>query len=123
MDEEAGSNESFENSEIADIIFPSNWPEVGSANYQQPTTPPVVGVAVKTPISVPTPETARSNLSQPVYMMSETATAVYNGNPYNINPEIGETVHEPFPTPLGVQPHFKDPTENWSWVYGNGGGY
>jgi hypothetical protein len=51
----------------------------------------------------------------------ETAQARHNPDPYNTQvPVIGQADHEPFPTPLGVVPHFKTPNQNWTWDYGAG---
>jgi hypothetical protein len=50
----------------------------------------------------------------------ETGRAQHNPDPYNTQvPVIGKVDHEPIPTPLGVQPHFKTPNQNWTWDYGN----
>ena len=50
----------------------------------------------------------------------ETALAQHNPDPYNTHvPVTVRVVREPFPTPLGVVPHFKTPSEYWPWDYGN----
>jgi len=56
----------------------------------------------------------------------ETALAHHNPNPYNVQvpvvgkpnltPPAGST---PNRTPLGVQPHYRTPSEYWPWDYGN----
>jgi len=55
-----------------------------------------------------------------VYNIPETAVAVYNPDPYNSQvPEIGIPAHTALETPLGVVPHYKTPSQYWSWDYGN----
>ena len=50
----------------------------------------------------------------------ETGLAQRNPDPYNTHvPVIVQVDHSPFPTPLGVVPHFKTPSEYWPWDYGN----
>ena len=50
----------------------------------------------------------------------ETGRAKHNPDPYNTQvPVVGKANLEPFPTPLGVVPHYLPKDEAWPWVYGS----
>jgi hypothetical protein len=91
------------------VAYPTG-PTVGHSTHTPQYTPPaVVGTSVHTPLSVNTQAIGR---------------AVRNPNPYNNNvPPIGQGAHTPLLTPLGQSPHFETPTQDWTYDYGNGGGY
>ena len=110
------------------MIYPGQGspnPEIGVANRTATPVGPVVGQANQTAIlNPPAPVTQVSNYQSTSMPVPETALALHNMNPYNNQDAvIGQSTHTPLQTPLGVSPHFKPPTENWTWVYGNGGGY
>lgn len=108
---------------FANIVFPANVPETGVANLAPSPAAPAVGVAVKEPIAPQGPVTVNSKITV-APNTQEVGQPTKSVNPYNnTDPAIGTAAHTPLLTPIGVSPHFTTPTEDWTYVYGNGGGY
>ena len=105
------------------VIFPQNVPTTGKANYQPTPVGPVTAVSNRTPQYTPPPVTAvlssQQNSNQP-----QIGKPVYNKDPFNTSsPQTALPNRTPLETPIGVYPQFETPTENWTYDYGNGGGY
>lgn len=99
-------------------------PVIGVANIVPTPVGPAVGVAKRTPQYVPPPVVAQTSSSGLQASVPAVAQAKHNPDPYNTSsPAIGVPKHTPLLTPLGVSPHFETPTQEWTWDYGNGGGY
>ena len=95
-------------------------PATGIANRVAQPTAPVTAQANYTAITNTAPEVAVSNKVDSPINTQEIGQAVYIDNP--LPPALGLPNHIPFPTPLGLRPHFETPTQDWPWDYGNGGG-
>jgi len=99
-------------------------PAIGVPNLVPTPVGPAVGVANRTPQYTPPPVVAQTHSSGLQSSVPSVGQAKHNPNPYNnAGPVIGVPKHTPIQTPLGVNPHFETPTQDWSWDYGNGGGY
>lgn len=107
----------------ADIIFPQNQPTVGRVNYQP--SPPGAATGRANYASSPTGPVIGNELPHTVTAaVPAVGRAVKNPDPYNTQvPATALPNRVPFPTPIGVSPHFETPTETWTYDYGNGGGY
>lgn len=78
-------------------------PVVGVYNNPQTIAPAVViGISDKSTTAPNTVSTAKSKI------VIEPVGAV-----------TGLAVHTPLNSPIGVYPHFKTPTQEWTWDYGN----
>lgn len=108
-------------SNFSNIIFPQNIPETGQANYISTPVGPEFGTSVYTPITDNVPATVGPNIEETVVVIPETGQASKEGDTYNIAPAVGTANITPITGPIGVQPHFKPTTENWTQNYGSGG--
>jgi hypothetical protein len=109
----------------ASIIFPQIVPVAGFANHVPQPVAPVAVPANRTPQTTTAPATALRTKAVATPTTQSTALRAVNPDPYNTNvPLIGSVTHAPILVGIdGVSPAQETPTENWSWVYGNGGGY
>ena len=110
-----------------DPYLPTVYPYPGqgqpSPAIGQPThipTPPGPVTAPETHIPNPTvPETVVAIKIVSAPTVSETGQRVRSSNPQPVATARGN--YTPIPTPIGVSPQYKTPTENWYWDYGQGG--
>jgi hypothetical protein len=86
----------------ANYVPPTPSPVVGTNNFESSPIAPEIGISIKLEI-----------LSQPAETGQPVKSAV------DISPSIGIPNRTPLSTPLGLQPQFKTPTENWTWNYGS----
>jgi hypothetical protein len=93
-------------------------PVTGRANRVPSPANPATAIPNYTLIATDSPTTAVANSTQPEPNTVETAQAIHGTN--LVVPSIGTAIHVPLNTPLGLTPHFKTPTQNWTWDYGNG---
>jgi hypothetical protein len=105
--------------DIADIIFPPDWPETGKANRPPQPNAPVTQAQPPAPQYQAPPLTGVGNYA------AQPSTVAAVGRKSKVvpaqPPAIGTPNIQPRPAPLGVQPQFTTPTVNFPWVYGNGG--
>ena len=94
-------------------------PVIGQANRTAITPGPEFGRANRTAITTSSIEAQPHSASTASIHQPEIAQAVHTTTP--VSTPIGQAAHTPLITPLGTSPQFETPTQQWSWVTGNGG--
>jgi hypothetical protein len=92
-------------------------PSTGQARRVPQPVAPVTGFYNNSQTTEPATATGTAD-KQPVTQVTVEA-AVPDRTDKPVAPAVGSAAHTPLNTPLGVHPHFKTPTQVWSWDYGN----